>query len=296
MRIAAFAGSACLLALGGCASVAPAAPAVPALSATYHTLDPFYSKRIEADGIPIVGSDRVSDEALAVAQRIVEQLLSYRPDLAQWLVANRYRVAIMAESETTTDLPEQAHWKKPSRNDPRLTRCERKLYSDRIGALTDRQYWDQRARGMAGVLTSGAEEDLLGKRSSRYWGETIFVHEFSHNILSAIRAVDPKLARQVDAAYAHALASGLWKDEYASTTVDEYWAEGSQFWFDSNRLAVFDGRRILNHADLAAYDPQLYAVLGQAYGNNHQLRGDPFWMSAARVPPGPIPENTAEVC
>ena len=88
----------------------------------------------------------------------------------------------------------------------------------------------------------------------------------------------------------------VWKDEYASTSLDEYWAEGSQFWFESNRLAVFGGRRILDREDLAAYDPALYAALGQAYGPVRALRSDPFRRSPARVPPGPIPENTAEQC
>ena len=40
----------------------------------------------------------------------------------------------------------------------------------------------------------------------------------------------------------------------------------------------------------------LYAVLGRAYGTRHRLTGDPFYESPARVPPGPIPRNTAEVC
>ena len=57
-----------------------------------------------------------------------------------------------------------------------------------------------------------------------------------------------------------------------------------------------DGRQVLNHDDLAAYDPALYSVLGEAYGPHHQLKSDPFYMHPARVPPGPIPENTAEVC
>lgn len=259
-------------------------------------LDPFYTQRLDAAGIAIVGSDAPPPAALETARSLVEQMLAHRPDLARWLSENGYRVAIMAESEATTDLPEQSHWTRPARDDPRLTRCERKHYAARIGAMTDREYWNARARGMAGLLTSGAAEDLLGLRSSRYWGETIFVHEFSHNVLAAIRAVDPRLGVQVDAAYADARAKGLWKDEYASTSVDEYWAEGSQFWFDSNRLAVFDGRRVLNHGDLARYDPKLYAVLGRAYGSGHRLAGDPFWQSPARVPPGPPPKNTAEVC
>ncbi|MCP9223023.1 glycoside hydrolase [Erythrobacter sp. LQ02-29] len=259
-------------------------------------LDPFYTQYLDAEGIPIVASSRVSRAALTDARDMVEGMLAFRPDLAAWLSRNGYRVAIMAESETTTDLPEQAHWTRPAKDDPRLTRCERKHYDERIGAMTDQQYWDSRARGMAGVLTSGAEEDILGKPSSRYYGETIFVHEFSHNVLAAIRAVDPALSGQIDAAYEAAQQADRWHDEYAMTSVDEYWAEGAQFWFNSNRLAVMDGRRVLNADDLKAYDPPLYAALGKAFGDNHRLPADPFWMADARVPPGPIPENTAEVC
>jgi hypothetical protein len=256
----------------------------------------FYAQHRDARSIPVIGSAKVPGAALETAASLVKQMTAHRPDLARWLAANGYRVAMMAETEATTDLPEQAHWTRPDRSDPRLTRCERLHYDERIGAMTDREYWNARARGMAGPLTSGAAEDVLGLRSSRYYGETIFVHEFSHDILAAIRAVDPRLSLKVDAAYAGALKAGRWKDEYASTSVDEYWAEGTQFWFDSNKLASFNGRRILNHEDLAAYDPALYAALGKAYGNSHHLAGDPFWMSPARVPPGPVPANTAEVC
>ena len=91
-------------------------------------------------------------------------------------------------------------------------------------------------------------------------------------------------------------SKGLWFEEYNMTTIDEYWAEGSQFWWDSNRLQVFGGRRILNHADAEAYDPALFAVLAKVYSSKHKLAGDPFWMSPARVPPGEPPVNTAEEC
>jgi len=223
-------------------------------------------------------------------------MLAHRPELGEVLAREGYRLAIMAESEAITDLPENAHWKKPQPNDPRLTRCERKHYDVRIGLKTDRQYWNERTRGIGGKFTVGAEEDVLGLHGSRYFGETILVHEFAHNILNAIQLSDPAFYTRVEAAYASALVEGLWKDEYASTTIQEYWAEGTQFWFNSNRLAVFDGRQILSNTDLEAYDARLAAVLRAAYGDRHQLAGDPFYNHPARVPPGPIPENTAEVC
>lgn len=274
------------------AACAPLVQSVPFSSG----FSAFYTKHATAEGISVVASSHTSDEALRTARSIIIDMLRHRPDLRDWLVAEGYRVAIMAESETTTDLPEQAHWTKPARDDPRLTRCEVKHYDARIGALSDREYWDRRARGMAGPLTSGAEEDLLGKPTSRYFGESIFVHEFSHNILAAIRAVDPAHYARVEAAYANAQAQKLWFEEYTMTSIDEYWAEGTQFWFNSNKLAVMDGRRVLNHEDLAAYDPMLFAVLAEAYGDSHRLAADPFYRHPARVPPGPIPENTAEVC
>ncbi|MDQ2878279.1 MAG: glycoside hydrolase [Pseudomonadota bacterium] len=279
-------------ALPACGDVAPAITAPPpALHA-----DPFYVKYLDAAGIPVLASAKVPDHALIVARAIVVGMLAPRPDLAAALVAQGQRVAIMAPDEGTTDLPEQRDWKKPARSDPRLTYCERKHYDERIGRLTDAQYWNARARGMSGPLTSGATEDLLGLRSSRYYGETIFLHEFSHDVLSAIHAVDPRLYAGVERAYAAASRAGRWKRDYAATSIDEYWAEGSQFWFDSNRIAIFDGRRILSDADLAAYDPPLYAALGKAYGTSHHVEGDPFYLSAARVPPGPLPANTAEAC
>ncbi len=223
-------------------------------------------------------------------------MLAHRPDLAEVLVRRGYRIAVMAQEGALLDLPEMRAWTKPSRDDPRLTRCEIKHYAARIGRLTDRQYWDARARGIGGRHMVAAEEDVLGLPLNRYFGETIFVHEFSHQILDAVREGDKPLYARLETAFANAHAAGLWEGEYTMTTIDEYWAEGSQFWFDSNRLQVFDGRRILNHQDLAAYDPRLFAVLREVYGPNHRLAADPFWKHPARVPTGPPPINTAEVC
>ena len=282
-------------------------PAIPALllaacatgpTAPPATLgaDPFYTQYEDAAGLPVLASSRVDPRALDLTAGIVAAMTRHRPDLRAELVRQDYRLSVLAEDEQLLDLPEFASWTRPARDDPRLTRCELIHYDTRIGALTDREYWNARVRGIGGQRTVVAEEDVLGRNTSRYYGETIAVHEFAHNILYAIQAADPALYARIEAAYANALADGLWLNEYAVTTLHEYWAEGTQFWFDSNRLVVVDGRRILNHPDLAAYDPALYAVLGEAYGPDHELPGDPFHLSPARVPPGPIPENTAEVC
>lgn len=259
-------------------------------------LDVFYKRYADAGGIPVIASAKVPDPALLNARDIVTAMLLERPDIRRVLIARGTRVAIMAIDEGTVDLPEQRDWKKPARDDPRLTRCERKHYDVRIGRLSDRDYWNGRARGMGGIFTSGAAENLMGVPGTRYYGENILVHEFSHNILEGVRGADPLLYGRVERAYAAARAAGRWQGEYGETTVDEYWAEGTQFWFNSNRLAVIDGRRVLSAEDLLSYDPALYAVLEEVYGRSHRLAGDVFYQHPARVPPGPVPKSTAEIC
>jgi len=257
--------------------------------------DPFYARYLDAGGIPVLSSAQVPEEALANARSIVASMLTARPDIAAHLRDHGQRVAVMAEGEGTLDLPEQRDWKKPAPDDPRLTRCERKHYAERIGRLTDRQYWDARARGMGGPLTSAGAENLLGIRTDRYRGTSILVHEFAHAILRAAYTADPGLYARVWAAYSAAMAKGLWKGEYASTSMEEYWAVGTQFWFNTARVAIFDDRRVLSDADLLAYDPALHAALAEVY-RGHRAEGDPYWMSPLRVPAGPLPKFTAEVC
>ena len=138
------------LAIAGLAAFTAAAPP-PALG-----IPDFYTRYRDADGIPVVSSSVVPEDALVAAEAMIEDMLAFRPDLAQWLDHNGYRVAIIAETEALLDLPENAHWTKPAPDDPRLTRCEKKHYDERIGRLTDRAYWDARARGIGGQYTVGS--------------------------------------------------------------------------------------------------------------------------------------------
>lgn len=275
---------------------APAAqrPPVTAPPARYAT-DPFYARYVDAGGIPILSSTRTPDRALLLAREIVVSMLAGRPDIAAELRRQGARVAIMAADEETLDIPEQRGWRKPAPDDARLTRCERKHYAQRIGRLTDREYWNARARGMGGVLTTAAAENLLAGPGDLYHGGNNLVHEFSHAILRAAARTDPAFHARVRAAYDAAIAKRLWAGEYASTTFEEYWAVGTQFWFNTARIATFGDTRVLSDADLLAYDPGLHAVLAEVY-RGHHAAGDLFHNHPDRVPPGPLPRYTAEVC
>jgi len=245
-------------------------------------LDPFYGQYVEALGIPVIASARVPAEALLRARRIVAGMLAHRSDLAAELVREGARVGVMAADEAITDLPEHRAWRKPARDDPRLTACELKHY-DRIEAASDRDYWNARARGIGGTFTTVGAENVLAERSDRYFGESILVHEFSHAILGAVEKADPALYRAAQAAFAEAKAKGKWKGDYAAVSLQEYWAEGTQYWFNDNKLARLDDGRVVSDSDLKRYDPALYRVLGRVYGGRHRLAGDPYYRHPARL-------------
>jgi hypothetical protein len=248
-------------------------------------VDPFYKKYADALGIAILSSEKVPDAALLVARDIVIHMLARRPDLREEMVRKKMRVGVMAQSETTTDIPEHRDRKKPARDDPRLTPGERANY-DRpggIASMTDKQYWDRRARGLGGNPTTCAEENLLGYPGTRYFGENIFVHEFAHGIMGvAIRTADPKLYAEIQAAYKEAMSRGLWKNHYASTNANEYWAEGTQTWFWSNYEYKDGETRVQSPEDLQRYDPRLYELLGRVYAD-HRIQMDVY--HGKNIPP-----------
>ena len=231
----------------------------------------FYKKYTDAFGIPIISSEKVPNNALLMARDIVNYMLVKRMDIRTALIERKARVLIMAETEMETDLPERSDWKKPTKDDRRLTPGERENYDKPggIASMTDREYWNKRARGMGGTVTSCAEENLLGYPDTRYYGENILVHEFSHNIMGALRTADPTLFAEIEPAYQAAKAKGLYKGQYAINTVAEYWAEGSQWWFWSN-YEFYDGNtRVQSPDDLKAYDPTLYHILERVYAGHH---------------------------
>ena len=207
---------------------------------------------VDATGLPIAGSSLVSDAALDEARRIANLMLSHRPDIRDSMIAREVKIAVMATTEVTTDIPEHAFLK----SDPN----------------TD---WDQRARGLGGTLwvptTSGAEENILCLDGDRYQGESILIHEFAHTILNLgmpFVTDGPALIAQLTSAFDQAQADGRWAETYAATNVHEYWAEGVQGWFGANTFAdPPDGihNHVANRAALESYDPALADVIHEVF-------------------------------
>ena len=163
-------------------------------------LDPFYKKYVDALGIPVATSDKVPDAALLMARDIVQFMLANRPDLRKELIRKKWKVAIMAETEVTYDIPEHRKFRLlPKIDDERLTADQKAKYNEPggVGSMTGEAYWNSRGRGFGGEpdgenTTSCAEENLLGYPGTRYFGSSICVHEFSHGIM---RGAEPPRSR-----------------------------------------------------------------------------------------------------
>eukprot|EP00058_Branchiostoma_floridae_P004080 XP_002589568.1 hypothetical protein BRAFLDRAFT_81525 [Branchiostoma floridae] len=222
------------------------------------SLDYFYQKYLHAYGIPILGSSVVPDEALRRACYDVLFLLADRKDLRDSYYDYYGRAAIMAETEVTLDIPE---------------------HSDLDVSF------NTRARGLGATVSrpvsTGAEENVLCYSSDRYRSEDIFLHEFSHGIdLLGARQVIPDWRSRLQAAYNSARAAGLWANTYADDTIEEYFAEGVQAYFDVNAQSLHPNgihNHVNSRAELEAYDPALYLLIQEIFpcGNTLTKRCDP---------------------
>jgi hypothetical protein len=215
-------------------------------------LDPFYKKYLDANGLPVVSSSRVPDEALIRAGKIIDEILAHSQDLRNTLINNGVRVVIMAESDVTTDIPE---------------------WSDLYEAFPGTD-WDARARGLGATLarpaTGSGEENVLCYESDPYKFEDILVHEFSHTVLNLGVEHQPKgreFKNRLVAAYEEALDAGLWVGTYAGENVEEYWAEGVQSWFDLNDPPGPIHNEINTRAELEEYDPALANLIAEVFGD-----------------------------
>ena len=210
-------------------------------------LAPFYQKSVMVGFFPIVGSAEVSDGALLEAAWIVRRMLGGRQDILDAMAGQRVRLAVMAWTEYTTDLPEHAH-------------------------LEPAVYWDRRARGLGATpeapAVSCAEENLLGYPGDPYAEENILIHEFAHAVHAmGLNLVDPAFEGRLREAYDHAREQGLWRGTYAITNPAEYWAEGVQSWFDDNRENDSLHNQVNTRAELKEYDPALAALCAGVFGD-----------------------------
>jgi hypothetical protein len=244
-------------------------------------IPPFYTKGIVVRGMPIMGSDKVSDWAFLECGYVLDHMLADSPPrVLAALARSKVKVGIISVVEYTMDIPEN---QRPANLTPQA------------GAFQDR-----RSRGLGGLpLATCGEENLLNLRGDPYRAEDITIHEFSHTVASAIRRVEPQWYAQLKQTYQHAMAAGLFAHSYSATDEQEYWAEGAQAWFDcaSPRKDATVHSGIWTRDQLKAYDPDLARLLADVYGDGkwRYVRADNRPLIADGVTMTRMPEELAHL-
>lgn len=225
----------------------PVASPVPAEVRAQFDLSPFYRKHLDAGGFAILSSDKVSDDALREARYIVDSMLAGRDDIRRSMIQLKFRCAVMAPDEFTTDIPEHAD-------------------------LDPKNFWDRRARGLGPTkhrpCVSCGEENLLQYPGDPYAAENILVHEFGHAIHEALRELDPKFDDRLEAVYKAALKKELWKGKYAASNRYEYWGECVQSYFGDNRENDASHNHVNTRPELFEYDPDMAQLIDETFKAN----------------------------
>ncbi len=209
-------------------------------------LPAFYTQHVDVGGFSVVGSAKVSAGALREAAYLIGQMTALRPEVLRALATNKVRFVVMAPTEFTTDIPEHRD-------------------------LQPRLYWNGRARGLGATrqrpAVSCGEENLLGYPGDPYARENILIHEFAHAIHGmALSRLDPTFDKRLAAAFDASARAGLWKGTYARSNHSEYWAEGAQSWFDTNRENDAEHNHVNTRAELRDYDPALARLCAEVFG------------------------------
>ena len=229
-------------------------------------IDPYYTKFTFAREFPVIGSGRVSDEALLKANDTVRKMFAYRHDILKAMIEDGARLLVLGRDEKLTDLPE---FKK----------------SKSIAGFDESRYLDYTPELKLMIVP---EENVLGLPKESFAGECMVVNVFAKGLyqITGLRSVDPEFnkrsqmqqyelrVKRMDVEFDHklqkcyddAMGKGLWKGTTAARDPREYWATGVEAYFD----AAGDGqspngadRPITTRELMHTYDPDLYALVDE---------------------------------
>ncbi|KAG1658383.1 hypothetical protein FOA52_010061 [Chlamydomonas sp. UWO 241] len=212
-----------------------------------HPVHGTYRIRGAVLGLGIWAFDCVGDDAVSRAAHITDCMLAHAPPwLVKQLVHSGCVLAIVGREQHVTDLPPHRFMKHLQGRDLNTT-----------------------SRGLGGTLsvpcTSVGEENVTMEADHVYPYQSVFVHELGHAVLNI--GLNIEWHKAVCDAFDAARVGRLYRPEcYMMTNEQEYWAVGTEAWFESTiRSDVNDG--VTTRERLRAHDPGLSKLLAAAYGD-----------------------------
>jgi hypothetical protein len=227
-------------------------------------VDRYYTKFTYAREFPVLGSHKVSDDALLKANDTIRRMFAYRHDILKALISDGARLVVLGQDESLSDLPEfQTSKKSPGFDHVR--------YLDYTATLK---------------LIVVPEENVLDLPTDRLAGKAMMVSGFARALyrVAGLRPVDPEFDKRqpkqqyelrvkrldvtfdqkLEKLYDEAKAKGQWRGTAAARDREEYWVAGVEAYFDAaGTIPPPTGadRPITTREALRVYDPGLHALV-----------------------------------
>lgn len=215
----------------------------------------FYQKYTEAYGIPVIGSNSVSDAAISRACYVLRFLLADRSDLREAYFRSYGRVAIIAKDGALRTIPEY-HFLP--------------------------QVYDEATPGLGAIpfapISSTKENNVRCWRNDTYGREDILIREIGQGIFHlAVNYLNlGRMQEVLDDLYNRAMASNWWRNTYAELTPASYFGEGLQSYYNVNGYSYFpngEHNEISTRIKLRQYDPELFMLIHQLWPcGNHYIK------------------------
>ncbi|MCK6563766.1 MAG: hypothetical protein HUU14_04870 [Dehalococcoidia bacterium] len=199
---------------------------------------PQYTRQREVLGIAVVGSSAVDERAFDEAIATIERFFSGN-DLEERLAEEGAYIVIAEDGVALDELPEFACLDPLTRDDVHSA-C----------GIADRADYP---------VVAVDELDMTGNRRGPCRGLNILYHELGHLVQGW--ALLPADYFDVRIFYQAALDAGKYRNTYAASNVNEYFAEATQAYFLHSDTAGARDREWLRQ-----YDPDLHGLLTRIYG------------------------------
>jgi len=204
-------------------------------------LSTFFARYCDADGIAIVSSETVRDQALQQAWHIVMNMLAPRPDVREEMVNNGVKFVIFSVNDDISDVP---------------------YFQD----VDPTEAFAVASSSFNYPIATNQEGNLLCWAGWQYnEGHDVSVHEFGHAMhMHGFWDVEPEFDSRLEDLYNAAMEEGKWPNHYASTDHYEYWADGLMNYFNGNPVPRTN-EYVNNRAELKEHDPGLYEFIFEMF-------------------------------
>jgi hypothetical protein len=222
-------------------------------------VDPYYTKFTWAREFVVVGSNKVSDEALLKANDTIRKMFAYRHDILKVLINSDTKLVVLGKDEKLGDLPE---FKGASSGRSADWTAEKKII-----VVPEEKVLNPGGRS---VVIEAFAKALYLATSDRPVDPDFDKQRQKQQYELRVKRMDVEFDQKLQAVYGTAISKGLYKDTPAGRDKVEYLTTGILAYFD----AIGPGGPVTNRESLQKYDPDLFALVEEtmAYKEHEDWR------------------------